>query len=61
MVANPADFVEEHTDCRLFARDYEIIDQLGAGAYGNVHEAQKRSTGELRAVKMIDKLGLEDS
>ena len=35
--------------------------KIGAGAFGQVRKATKKATGEVRAVKIIDKLMLDDS
>ena len=43
-----------------FTKNYEVSDKvLGAGAFGMVKKATKRTSGEVRAVKMIDKLQLD--
>ena len=41
-------------------KNYEVSDKvLGTGAFGMVKKATKRTSGEVRAVKMIDKLQLD--
>ena len=52
----------EYEDVGLFAKNYKL-DQavLGEGAFGKVQKCQHRTTGEVRAVKIIDKLSLEDA
>ena len=43
-----------------FLKNYEVSDKvLGTGAFGMVKKATKRTSGEVRAVKMIDKLQLD--
>lgn len=38
-----------------FAKDYEVVGTLGKGAYAQVEKAKSRVTGQLRAVKIIDR------
>ncbi|KAJ3680210.1 hypothetical protein LUZ60_016488 [Juncus effusus] len=42
-------------------REYEIGAEIGRGRFGVVYRAQSRSTGELCAVKSVDKTRLADS
>ena len=54
------DFVLEYESMAAFTKNYEVSDKvLGAGAFGMVKKATKRTSGEVRAVKMIDKLQLD--
>lgn len=43
---------EQHTD---FFKKYEIISKLGEGSFGKVHKIKQLSTGNIRALKIIDK------
>lgn len=38
-----------------FKKDYEIVGSLGRGAYSQVEKARSRVTGQLRAVKIVDR------
>ena len=38
-----------------FEKDYEVLSDLGKGAYAWVRKAKSRLTGQLRAVKIIDR------
>ena len=54
------DFVLEYESMAAFLKNYEVSDKvLGTGAFGMVKKATKRTSGEVRAVKMIDKLQLD--
>ena len=47
---------------KIFMDNYEMSStELGKGAFGKVKKAIKRSNGEERAVKMIDKLSLDSA
>lgn len=62
VVARQKDFVVEYQDMKIFTDNYEMsTKELGKGAFGKVKKAVKRSNGEERAVKMIDKLSLDSS
>jgi len=44
-----------------FAQNYTISNKiLGSGAFGQVKKATNKANGEVRAVKMIDKLQLDE-
>lgn len=58
VVARHRDFVVEYKDMAIFQEKYELSDILGQGAFGTVQKATLRSNGELRAVKVLDKLAL---
>ena len=51
----------EYPSVSAFTQNY-IIDSkvLGQGAFGSVKRAKNKTTGEMRAVKMIDKLQLDE-
>ena len=54
------DFVVEYQDMQIFMEKYELNSNiLGKGAFGQVQKATLRSNGELRAVKIMDKLALD--
>ena len=54
------DFVLEYESMATFQKNYELSEKvLGSGAFGMVKKATKRTSGEVRAVKMIDKLQLD--
>lgn len=38
-----------------FKRDYELLEEVGSGAYGRVHKCVQKSTGNTRAVKIMNK------
>ena len=38
-----------------FEKDFQILENLGKGAYAKVDKARSRMTGQLRAVKIIDR------
>lgn len=61
IVVRAADFVVEHVGITDFPKNYKL-DQavLGEGAFGKVQKCQKRSTGEVFCVKIIDKMLLEN-
>ena len=40
-------------------KDYEIIKELGRGAYGTVHLEKKDSDGKTYALKVLDKMFLQ--
>ncbi|CAM0903783.1 unnamed protein product [Alopecurus aequalis] len=44
----------------LLRRDYEIGDEIGRGRFGVVHRCASRSTGDLYAVKSVDRSRLSD-
>lgn len=54
-----SDFVRENLKISDFKKHYKSDGvEIGAGAFGKVRKVTHRQTGEARAVKMIDKLGL---
>ena len=60
LTASHKDFVLEYESMAAFQKNYHVSDKvLGSGAFGMVKKATKKSTGEIRAVKMIDKLQLD--
>jgi calcium-dependent protein kinase len=60
--ASSKDFVVEYQDMNMFAQNYELhATVIGKGAFGKVKKATKKSNGEMRAVKIIDKLLLDDA
>ena len=49
-------------DMKIFLSKYELHNNLlGKGAFGKVKKATLKTNGELRAVKIIDKLQLDDA
>ena len=61
VVAVNADFVVEYQDMRIFAEKYELHNNvLGKGAFGKVKKATLKANGQQRAVKIVDKLQLDD-
>ena len=38
--------------------DYELTKKIGKGAYGSVYRSKEKSSGELRAIKVIEKVRL---
>ena len=61
VVVRHMDFVVEHQDLDVFKEKYEVDSQiLGRGNFANVKKATLKSNGEVRAVKIIDKLELND-
>lgn len=61
LTASHKDFVIEYESMAAFMTNYSVSNKvLGSGAFGMVKKATKRSTGEIRAVKMIDKLMLDE-
>lgn len=52
----------EWPNVALFAQNYTMQNKvLGSGAFGQVRKVTQKSTGEDRAVKIIDKLQLDES
>lgn len=51
----------EYPSVSAFSLNYSMNAKIGAGAFGQVRKATKKATGEVRAVKIIDKLMLDDS
>lgn len=61
VVAQHKDFVVQYSDMSIFMEKYDLKSNLlGKGAFGKVKEATVKANGEKRAVKMIDKLTLEE-
>lgn len=61
MVARHKDFVIQYQDMAVFMEKYELHSNiLGKGAFGKVKKATVKANGEQRAVKMIDKLTLDE-
>ena len=55
------DFVVEYQDMKIFMQKYDLHNKLlGTGAFGLVKKATLKSNGEQRAVKVIDKLQLDE-
>ena len=46
------------TKIENFKRKYNVIQQIGKGAFGTVHTCQEKTTGVIYAVKIIDKIAL---
>lgn len=44
---------------KLSSKDFNFIGILGRGAYGRVAKAQKKDTGELFAIKIVEKSHLQ--
>jgi len=44
---------------RDFEVRYELLEQLGKGGYGTVYKARERQTGEMFAVKVLEKEKLD--
>ena len=60
--ASQKDFVVEYDNMQSFAQNYTMSNKiLGSGAFGQVKKATNKANGEVRAVKMIDKLQLDES
>ena len=56
------DFVVQYQDMANFTEKYVLHNNiLGKGAMGKVKRATVKSSGEQRAVKMIDKLNLDEA
>jgi len=61
IITKASDFVIEYKDVQMFSQNYKLdAHVLGEGAFGRVQKCQKKSTGEFRAVKIIDKLNMGD-
>lgn len=61
VVARHKDFVVQYQDMTVFMQKYELHSNiLGKGAFGKVKKATQTSNGEQRAVKMIDKLTMDE-
>jgi len=61
VVAAHSDFIVESQDMKVFMDKYQMEDgTLGVGAFGRVRQATLRANGEARAIKIIDKLSLDD-
>ena len=61
IAASQKDFVVEYPSVSAFSQNYSMSAKIGAGAFGQVRKATKKATGEVRAVKIIDKLMLDDT
>ena len=60
--ASQKDFVVEYDNMQSFAQNYTMSNKiLGSGAFGQVKKATNKANGGVRAVKMIDKLQLDES
>ena len=60
-MAQHKDFVVEYQDMKIFMEKYELHSSIiGKGAFGKVKKATVRANQELRAVKKIDKLTLDE-
>ena len=61
IVAKSSDFVIEYPDVSTFNQNYKVHHKiLGQGAFGQVRRATNKANGEVRAVKIIDKLPMDD-
>ena len=60
-MAKHKDFVIQYQDMAVFMEKYELHSNiLGKGAFGKVKKATVKANGEQRAIKMIDKLTLDE-
>lgn len=53
---NKGMFIQEHGD--LFYSEYELEDKLGSGAFSVVYKCRERQSGDIRAVKIVNKSSL---
>jgi len=57
--ATNADFVIKHEDVSSFSKYYKLDQNvIGEGAFGRVQKCTRKSSGEERAVKIIDKAAM---
>lgn len=62
LVIKRRDFVVEYQDIDVFYQNYEMDSKvLGRGAFGKVQKVKNKRNNEMRAVKIIDKLQLEEA
>ena len=62
IVTKHKDFVVQYQDMANFTEKYVLHNNiLGKGAMGKVKRATVKSSGEQRAVKMIDKQNMDES
>lgn len=61
LVAKQSDFVIEYPSLSAFSQNYNLHSKiLGQGAFGQVRKATNKASGDVRAVKMIDKLAMDE-
>ena len=59
LVATKADFVMDNLSVEDFKNNYDREKiKIGAGTFGHVWKSRHLKTGELRAIKMLDKLSM---
>jgi serine/threonine protein kinase len=50
---DPSDFIKIKNV--PIERDYELLEPLGQGSFGKVFKAVSKASGEIRAVKILDR------
>lgn len=61
-MAKPSDFCQIYDGLDAFKVKYELHKKvIGSGSYGKVQRAKLRATNQVRAVKIIDKLTMDEN